>query len=432
MNKYKSYKSSGVDWIGDIPSDWEVSRIKKYFIERNEKVNDIDFPPLSVTKNGVVPQLDNVSKSDNHDDRKKVCTNDFVINSRSDRKGSSGLSRLLGSVSLINIVLEPRNINPSYTEYLFKSYNFIEEFFKNGKGIHWDLWSTRYSELKNIIIPVPTLEEQKVIVNFLDEKKVLIDRLISNKEQKINLLKEQKVSLINHIVTKGLNPNSKMKESGIEWIGEIPKGWTKIKLRYLGELYGGLTGKSGVDFNNDENPKNKPYIPYTNIYNNIYISKNHFHYVSIDEGEKQNLVKKNDLFFLMSSETYQDLGKSCILIDQVDELYLNSFCKGFRVNRKDVNPIFLNYQLSSQTVKELISIEGNGYTRINLRQDRLLETICFIPPIDEQKEIIIFFDSKTREIDNLIQLEQNKISLLKQYKLSLISEVVSGKIKVTH
>ena len=164
MNKYKSYKSSGVDWIGDIPSDWEVSRIKKYFIERNEKVNDIDFPPLSVTKNGVVPQLDNVSKSDNHDDRKKVCTNDFVINSRSDRKGSSGLSRLLGSVSLINIVLEPRNINPSYTEYLFKSYNFIEEFFKNGKGIHWDLWSTRYSELKNIIIPVPTLEEQKVIV----------------------------------------------------------------------------------------------------------------------------------------------------------------------------------------------------------------------------------------------------------------------------
>ena len=432
MNKYKSYKSSGVDWIGDIPSDWEVSRIKKYFIERNEKVNDIDFPPLSVTKNGVVPQLDNVSKSDNHDDRKKVCTNDFVINSRSDRKGSSGLSRLLGSVSLINIVLEPRNINPSYTEYLFKSYNFIEEFFKNGKGIHWDLWSTRYSELKNIIIPVPTLEEQKVIVNFLDEKKVLIDRLISNKEQKINLLKEQKVSLINHIVTKGLNPNSKMKESGIEWIGEIPKGWTKIKLRYLGELYGGLTGKSGVDFNNDENPKNKPYIPYTNIYNNIYISKNHFHYVSIDEGEKQNLVKKNDLFFLMSSETYQDLGKSCILIDQVDELYLNSFCKGFRVNRKDVNPIFLNYQLSSQTVKELISIEGNGYTRINLRQDRLLETICFIPPIDEQKEIIIFFDSKTREIDNLIQLEQNIISLLKQYKLSLISEVVSGKIKVTH
>jgi type I restriction enzyme S subunit len=170
MNKYQLYKPSGVEWVGDIPNNWDISRIKKFFIERNEKVNDFEFPPLSVTKNGVVPQLENVSKSDNHDDRKKVCPNDFVINSRSDRKGSSGVSKLSGSVSLINIVLEPRNIYPSYSEYLFKSYNFIEEFFKNGKGIHWDLWSTRYSELKNILIPVPSLQEQIQIVQFLDKR----------------------------------------------------------------------------------------------------------------------------------------------------------------------------------------------------------------------------------------------------------------------
>ena len=154
MTRYDSYKDSGVKWIGEIPIDWRISRVKKYFNERNEKVSDIDFKPLSVTKKGIVPQLENVSKSDNHNDRKKVCINDFVINSRSDRKGSSGMSNFEGSVSLINIVLEPKNIIPKFSEYIFKSKNFIEEFFRNGKGIHWDLWSTRFSELQNIKIPI--------------------------------------------------------------------------------------------------------------------------------------------------------------------------------------------------------------------------------------------------------------------------------------
>ena len=215
MNKYVSYKDSEVSWIGKIPNTWKVSRVKKYFNERNEKVSDLDFPPLSVTKRGILPQLDNVSKSDNHNDRKRVCKNDFVINSRSDRKGSSGMSVLDGSVSLINIVLEPKSITPKYSEYIFKSKDFIEEFFRNGKGIHWDLWSTRFSELQNIKIPIPSLFEQQQIVSFLDTKTSLIDSLIEKIQQKIVLLKEKRTSLINEVVTKGLNPNVEMKDSGM-------------------------------------------------------------------------------------------------------------------------------------------------------------------------------------------------------------------------
>ena len=108
MRRYDSYKESSIHWVGKIPQEWGESRVKQYFFERNEKVSDIDYPPLSVTKSGILPQLDNVAKSDNHNDRKRVCHNDFVINSRSDRKGSSGLSELEGSVSLINIVLKPK------------------------------------------------------------------------------------------------------------------------------------------------------------------------------------------------------------------------------------------------------------------------------------------------------------------------------------
>jgi type I restriction enzyme, S subunit len=215
------------------------------------------------------------------------------------------------------------------------------------------------------------------------------------------------------------------KSSSIEWIGEIPINWNETRLKYIGNLYGGLTGKSGDDFKQEDNPKNKPYIPYTNIFRNTYISKSHVDYVVLEEGENQNKVQKFDLFFLMSSETFQDLGKSCILIDDIEELYLNSFCKGFRVDRKDINPLFLNYQLLGSVHKELISIEGRGFTRINLRQDRLNETPIIVPPIQEQHQIVQFLDEKTDLIDKLISKKERKINLLKEQRISLINQVVT-------
>jgi type I restriction enzyme S subunit len=215
------------------------------------------------------------------------------------------------------------------------------------------------------------------------------------------------------------------KPSGVEWLEEIPKHWSVSRLKYLGNLYGGLTGKSGVDFNNDENQKNKPYIPYTNIFNNTYISKDHFHYVSIDEGEIQNRVQKYDIFFLMSSETFKDLGKSCILIDDVDELYLNSFCKGYRIKDKNIYPLFLNYQILGHLHREMISYEGKGFTRINLRQDKLDDLFVFYPPLSEQIQIVKFLDEKTELIDELISTKERKITLLKEKRTSLINEVIT-------
>jgi type I restriction enzyme S subunit len=215
------------------------------------------------------------------------------------------------------------------------------------------------------------------------------------------------------------------KPSGLEWLETIPENWEVSKLKYLGNLFGGLTGKSGVDFNNDENHKNKPYIPYTNIFNNTYISKDHFHYVSIDDGENQNRVKKFDLFFLMSSETHKDLGKSCILIDDVEELYLNSFCKGFRIKDKNIQPLFLNYQILGHLHRELISVEGKGFTRINLRQDKINDLVVFYPSLQEQEQIVNYLDEKTSIIDTLISTKERKIELLKEQRSSLINQVIT-------
>ena len=158
-------------WYGELPEQWETHKISELFIERREKVSDIDFSPLSVSKGGVVPQISTVAKSNNDDNRKLVMRGDFVINSRSDRRGSSGVSEHDGSVSLINIVLTPRKeTNGKYWHYLLKSHGFIEEYYQNGRGIVADLWTTRYAEMKTIYLPLPPLGEQDQIVRYLDWK----------------------------------------------------------------------------------------------------------------------------------------------------------------------------------------------------------------------------------------------------------------------
>jgi len=230
LEKYPKYKESGVEWLGRIPEHWELTRLGTKFFERKEKVSDKVFAPLSVTKQGVVPQLDSAAKTNDGDNRKLVKTGDFVINSRSDRKGSSGISELDGSVSLINIVLEPHGFDPKYCNYLLKSNGFIEEFYRNGHGIVADLWTTRYWDMKSIIINIPPREEQIRIANYLDQKTAQIDKAISLKEQMIERLKERRQILINDAVTKGLDITVKMKDSGVEWIGEIPEHWEVVKL----------------------------------------------------------------------------------------------------------------------------------------------------------------------------------------------------------
>ncbi|MES9636697.1 restriction endonuclease subunit S [Megasphaera elsdenii] len=171
MKKYSNVMNTNVTWIPQIPAHWKLQKINALFTERKKKVSDKDYKPLSVTKKGILPQLEHAAKSNDSDNRKLVKKGDFVINSRSDRKGSCGVSRLDGSVSLINIVLTPSNeLNSEYIHYLLRNYRFSEEYYRNGRGIVADLWTTRYSEMRTILFPVPPRAEQDQIVRFLDWK----------------------------------------------------------------------------------------------------------------------------------------------------------------------------------------------------------------------------------------------------------------------
>ena len=211
LNPDAKMKDSGISWIGEIPEHWEVKKIGSLFVERREKVSDKEYPALSVSKQGVTPQLDTAVKTDNGDNRKKVCKNDFVVNSRSDRKGSCGVSPYTGSVSLINIVLSPReNIEVQYFHHLFRSNNYIEEYYRIGRGIVADLWTTRYSEMRNIFVPLPPSNEQQSIVSYIEEKCEKIDKLASELQSEIDYLKEYKQRLIADCVTGQVNVQNEM------------------------------------------------------------------------------------------------------------------------------------------------------------------------------------------------------------------------------
>lgn len=195
-------KDSGIEWVGEIPENWEIGRISGYYSLRNTKVSDQDYTPLSVTNKGIVPQLDTVAKTNAHDARKLVKTGDFVINSRSDRRGACGISAYNGSVSLINTVLSPRGkMNPEFFDWMFHTIQFADEFYKWGHGIVDDLWTTNWQDMKKISIPVPSLQEQDMIASFLNAKCSEIDQVIAQKQEQLTTLADYKKSLIYEYVT---------------------------------------------------------------------------------------------------------------------------------------------------------------------------------------------------------------------------------------
>lgn len=237
----REMKNSGIEWVGAIPQDWQLSKIGSLYTQRNEKVSDKDYQPLSVTMQGILPQLATAAKTDDGDNRKLVRVGDFAINSRSDRRGSCGISPLDGSVSLINIILTPRTaMHPGYYNWLFHTTLFADEFYKWGHGIVADLWTTRWQEMKSITVPVPGYAEQERIATFLDAECAEIDAVLEKTRASIEEYKKLKQAVITQAVTKGIRGDRPMKDSGIEWIGDIPKEWDCKKVKYVTSISRGI------------------------------------------------------------------------------------------------------------------------------------------------------------------------------------------------
>ena len=285
-------------------------------------------------------------------------------------------------------------------------------------------------DICNFLFNIPSLKEQKAIVDYLDKKTAEIDSQISLLENKQKAYEKLKQSLISEVVTCGLNPAVALKDSGIDWIGEIPTHWEVKRLKDVAYLYSGLTGKAGDDFTTEYEQGTKPYIPFTNVLNNNEVNPNNLGYVRIYKDDQQNRVQKNDLLFLMSSEDYESIAKSAVVSEDIEEVYLNSFCRGLRLKSKQIDSKFLNYLLSANKCRDALRFEARGFTRINIKIDKISSHFIFYPPIEEQQDIVYFLDKKTAEINENITLIDRKIKAYRRLKQSLIDEVITGKRKI--
>lgn len=409
IKNYQEKKPSGAPWLGNIPSQWECLKIGSLFLQRKTKVSDKEYPPLSVTKKGILPQLDTAAKSNDGDNRKLVKIGDFVINSRSDRKGSCGVSDREGSVSLINIVLEPNSaLSHKYVHYLLRSQPFSEEYYRYGRGIVADLWTTRFSEMKNIFIPIPPPSEQEQIVHFLDWKVSGINRLIENKRKKLNSLKELIKDIVDCTVKSGIRDDVPVRDSGVYWIGKIPSHWSVMRL------------KSQIKLSNEKTSDNNlPYIGMENIESRTgkYVKKN-----EVKPESTSNVYKAGNILF---GKLRPYLAK--VFITEDDGICSSEFLvfKSFQLERK-----YLFYYLISSSFIDVVNSSTYGAKMPRANWDFIGNCPITIPPKEEQKEIVKYLDSVFIKIDSLIRSTEQIVERLRELKTRLISDVVTGQIDV--
>lgn len=412
MDRYDRYKDSGVEWIGEIPEYWKLARISYIYDSRNTKVSAADYPALSVTMQGIVPQLESAAKTQDIDNRKLVLKGDFVINSRSDRRGSCGISELDGSVTLISNVLAPKagtKLNRSYFSYLFKSVGFADEFYKVGSGIVDDLWSTNWAKMKNIQICIPPFEDQIKIGHFLDRKTSEIDSLTQKTEKSIELLQEYRKSVISEAVTKGLDPNVPMKDSGVEWIGEIPKDWDVARIKSI---------VRSVDEESIDVPLHAIMLEDIQSWTGKLIS----------ESDPNN-IESNSRSFIRGDILFSKLRP---YLAKAITAPFDGVCSGELLVLRSTVLVhkFLFYFLLSFGFIDEINAATYGAKMPRANWNIVGLTFLSYPEKEEQIAIAEYLDQKTSEIDSLIEKKKQLVEKLQEYRKSLISECVTGKVKV--
>lgn len=423
FRRYPDYVDSGAGWLGEVPKHWNVRRLGYFFRERREKVSDTEFAPLSVTKKGIVPQLETAAKTDDNDNRKKVTAGDFVINSRSDRKGSAGLSPLDGSVSLINTVLVPGSeVCGRFVHHLLRSELFQEEFYRFGKGIVADLWSTKYSEMRGIPLAIPPILEQLGIASFLDTETAKIDALVAEQEELIGLLKEKRQAVITHAVTKGLNPSAPVKSSGIEWLGDVPAHWSVVPVKHMAQMESGHTPDKKVAEYWDGGT-----IPWVSLNDtgflrdNDYIGETAYQITQAGiENSSARLLPAGVVVFSRDAT----IGRCAITTKPmaVSQHFIAWIC-GEALLPEYLLQVF-------RSMGQELDRRATGATLKTIGMPDVRELVTPLPPIAEQKRIVERVLEDVQRLDTLLMEAGNAVGLLQERRSALISAAVTGQIDV--
>ena len=424
-NPYNNYKTSGISWLGDIPEHWQISKAKHILFQKKKTLNP-SLNCVSISFGNIVYKDNDRVPLETKATYQELLKGEFLINPLNlnfDLKSlRTGFSNIDVVVSTGYIVLQNNpNFNKKYLKWLLHQFDI--SFMKTlGDGVRQTL---SYTDFKNTDLPYISKEEQTAIANFLDYKTAKIDRFIRKKKQLIKLLNEQKSGIINHAVTKGLNPTLKMKSSGIEWLGDIPERWEVRKLKYLGKFQNGISASAeyfGSGF---------PFVNYGDIYKNFQLPITGSGLANSSIQDQINYsVEKGDVFFTRTSETIEEIGLTSTCLRTIENATFSGFIIRFRPQQNILFDGYSKYYFRSNLHRRFFVKEMNLVTRASLSQELLKRLPVIIPPFEEQILIYTSIEKETAKLNKAIATIEKEITLVKEYKTALIAEAVTGKIDV--
>ena len=423
----REMKDSGVEWIGKIPSDWVLYKIKNL----GRYINGFPFKPEDWgTKGKPIIRIQDLTGSskepnffDGTIDEKYLVTNGDVLVSWAATLDAFIWEKDEGWLNqhIFKALPNTSIVEKIYFIWLLKTaMKYMNDDNKHGIVMQ----HVTLPVFNNFIVPLPTISEQREIAGRLDAVCGKVDALVRNQEAQVERLKAYKQSLITETVTKGLDPTVPMKDSGVEWIGQIPLGWEVSSVRYIGFLQNGIS-KSGDSFGSGY-----PFVSYGDVYRNYELPANVTGLIETNENERKNYsVKYGDIFFTRTSETIEEVGFSCVCKQTIQNATFAGFVIRLRPYKADEKIItnYAKYYFRGSHIRTYLVKEMNLVTRASLGQTLLKGMAVIIPPKNTQHQIAAYLDKKCSQIDALIDIKQRKIEKLTAYKKSLIYEYVTGK-----
>lgn len=431
MERYDSYKESGIKWVGEIPGHWGsvkpwtvLNPVKRDVQEDDEIVTCFRDGVVTLRKHRREEGFTNSLKEIGY---QRVLRGDLVVHEMDGFAGSIGVSDSDGkSTPVYTVIPTTSGQSNRYWMYLLREMSrsgFIESL---SRSIRERTTEFRWKTWKDQEFPLPSFNEQEQIVEYLDRKTTLIDSLIEKTEKRIELLKEKRTSLINQVVTKGLNPDVEMKDSGVEWIGEIPSHWVKKKLGYLVNIQGrvGFKGYKKTDLVDEGEGSLVLGGKHINTQQRIDLSDPD--YLSWEKyyESPEIMVRQGDMIVSQRGT----LGKVVVVDKDFGPMTINPSLVVLNQVQESVK--YLWYFIQSEVIQEVIVREGSVTTIPMLSQEEISSFPILVPTQEEQEQIVEYLDQQTSTIDSTITTEEKRIELLKEYRQSLISEVVTGKVKV--
>ena len=426
MKRYESYKDSGVEWLGEVPSHWESFPL---FVQAkiSSITNHIDKELLSVyLDRGVVRFSDVDEKRTNVTslDLSKyqlVRKGNLVLNNQQAWRGSVGVSSYEGIVSPAYLILELSNkFDPHYANYLFRNGSMVSHYLIASKGVGTIQRNLYWGNLRRTPIFIPPLSEQQKIAQFLDDKTAKIDQAVDLAEKQIALLKEHKQIMIQNAVTRGLNPDVPLKDSGVEWIGQVPKHWEVVSMKIVIKEHSG----NGFPIDLQGNNGSIPFLKVSDFSENQdkYIFKwNNSVTNKVIKQKKWNIVPKNSIVTAKIGEALRKNHRKILSIDSI----IDNNCLGIEIKKADV---LFGYYLHCALDFDLFTNPG---AIPSLAMDKYRNQKIALPPFQEQQQITDYLDAQTAKIDQAISLKTAHIEKLKEYKSVLINDVVTGKVRVS-